>query len=107
MSDEQIEPRPLHFTRHIALSVDEWPAVIEVTEAMLKSAYLYGGTVEGDELHFLIGNGEARYAIRRDRVHGRGFTADLIEGNDKANLKARRAKYDIVQAAGGETVREA
>lgn len=95
MSDEQPEVTSLHFTRHAALTVDTWPPLIEVTEAFLKQAYLYGATVEGDELRFAIGNGEARYKIDRDRTHGRGFVAALVEGNTPASLKQRRAKYAV------------
>lgn len=95
MSDEQIEPRPLAFTQHTALTVDEWLPMIEVTDAMLKQAYLYGATVDGDTLRFAIGNGEATYTLRRGRKHGRGFVAELIESNAPANLKSRKKKYEV------------
>lgn len=95
MSDEPIEPKPLHFSTHAALCVDAWPPLIEVNDAMLKQAYLYGATVDGDTLRFSIGNGEALYSLKRDRKHGRGFVAELIESNDPTSLKRRKAKYEV------------
>lgn len=94
--DEPIEPQPLHLTTHQALTIEEWPAAIEVNDAMLEQAYRYGATHDpaGDTLRFALGNGEATYKIRRDRKHGRGFVAQLVEGNDKRSLAARRKKYE-------------
>lgn len=94
INDEPIEPRPLHFTAHSALSIEEWPPVIAVTEAMLQQAHLYGATVDGNTLRFAIGNGEATYRVDRSTTHGRGFVAELVEGNDKRSLAARRKKYE-------------
>jgi hypothetical protein len=93
MSDEQIEVTPLHFVQHVALTVDEWPEHIEVTEEWLRQVYLHGATVAGDTIRFAIGNGEAEYHVDRAKKHGHGFVASLVEGNAPANLKSRKAKY--------------
>jgi hypothetical protein len=97
MSEEpmdEIEVKPLHFTQHTALTVDEWPEHIEVTDEWLKQAYLSGAVVDGDTLRFALGNGEAEYHVDRSKKHGHGFVASLVEGNDKANLKSRKRKFE-------------
>lgn len=95
MSDEQINVETLQFTRHIALTIDAWPAATLLSDEWLKQAYLYGAKVEGDEVRFTIGNGESRYRLRRDLKRGKSFVAELLEGNTPANLASRRKKYEI------------
>lgn len=94
MSDEQIEVKPLQFTRRILLTIDAWPEHTSFTEAWLKSPHVYGATVSGDTVKIVTGNGEATYSVDRSRKHGGGYVATLVEGNDKANLKARRRKFE-------------
>jgi len=96
MTDEQpAEVRPLHFTVHRAYTIDDWPQAIPVTEELLKAPHTVHATLDGDDLRFAIGNGEAHYRINRNRRHGRGYVAELVEGNDKGNLASRARKYQI------------
>lgn len=96
MSDEQIEVKPLHLTRRMVLTVDEWPARTAFTEAFLQQSHQHGMAVEGDTVRFRLGNGEATYVLRRDLPkHGwDGIVAELVEGTSKASLASRRRKYE-------------
>lgn len=94
MSDEP-KVEPLHLVQHVALTVEAWPQAIEVTEEFLRYAHTVHAKIDGDTIRFEIGNGEAEYTIRRDRKHGRGFVAELVEANDRASLVNRRKKYLI------------
>jgi hypothetical protein len=95
MPDEPIEVTALHFTKHESFTVEAWPQWTAVTEEYLRSAHLHHATVEGDVLHYRIGNGEARYRLHRDRPYGQGFLAELVEGTEPKSLKARAKKYAI------------
>jgi hypothetical protein len=95
MSDEQIEITSLHFIQYVAITTDEWPLHVVFSEEWLAQPYLNGATVDGDTVRFAIGNGEAEYCLRRDLPpqYG-GIVADLVQGNDKANLKSRKKKFE-------------
>jgi hypothetical protein len=94
MSDE-IEIRPLYFVQYVTITADEWPQRTAFSEEWLAQPYLNGAVVDGDTVRFTIGNGEAEYRLRRDLPpYGSGIVADLVEGNDKANLRSRRRKFE-------------
>ena len=95
MTDEQIEVKSLHFVQYVAICADDWPQRTAFTEEWLAQPYLNGATVSGDTVRFAIGNGESMYTLRRDLPpYGSGIVADLVAGNDKANLKSRKRKFE-------------